>query len=556
MRPKIQGRKSSLMTKSQTRRVVLQPDTYQGMQRGIHLMVNAVRPTLGPLPRIVALEHAHGSNRMPELLDDAGAITRRILQLPDRDADMGAMFVRHLLWRLREEVGDGTATAAVLFQSIYDQGVRYIVAGGNAMRLRHHLEIGMRAILDELAGMAVHLAGKKHLAQIAESICYDPPLSKMLGEIFDIIGEYGRLEIRSGRSREIEREYVEGMYWKSGVVSRQMVSAENKFRAELENAAVLISNLELEDARQLLFIANKVRRAEIRTLLIIANNVSDTVAAVLTGISKEPEKFQAIAVKAPGAAMGDQIAAMEDLAILTGGGQIIRDAGQTLDSVKFEDLGHARRVWADRTHFGIIGGKGDPRALRQHIARLRVAFGRTDDAEARKKLRQRIGKLMGGSATLWVGGATELEIDERKARAERTSDALRGAIMEGVLPGGGVSLWACRPKLQKMLDQSTDSDERAAYRMLIKALEMPIRTILDNAGYDASEMMAEIKHAGADSGFDVRSGEIIDVVKAGIFDAANVQRAAARSAIAGAALALTVDVLVHHKKPKQTLGTA
>ncbi|MCP4638822.1 MAG: hypothetical protein GY851_00240, partial [bacterium] len=190
-------------------------------------MVNAVRPTLGPLPRIVAMEHIHGSDKMPEMLDDAGVIMRRIIQLPDRDADMGAMFIRHLLWRLREEVGDGTATAAVLFQSIYDQGVRYIVSGGNAMRLRQHLENGMRTIMDELAGMATHLKGKKELAQIAESICYDPPLSKMLGEIFDIVGEYGRLEIRSGRSREIEREYVEGMYWKSGVVSRQMVSAEN-----------------------------------------------------------------------------------------------------------------------------------------------------------------------------------------------------------------------------------------------------------------------------------------------------------------------------------------
>ncbi|MCP4621754.1 MAG: hypothetical protein GY844_35565, partial [Bradyrhizobium sp.] len=363
---------------------------------------------------------------------------------------------------------------------------------------------------------------------------------KMLGEIFDIVGEYGRLEIRSGRGREIEREYVEGMYWHSGVVSRRMVSAENKFRAEMENAAILISNLELKDPRQLLFVANKVRRAEIYTLLVIANEVSDDVAAVLMGISREPEKFRAIAVNAPGAVMGDQIAAMEDLAILTGGQPLVRAAGQTLDNVKLEHLGRARRVWADRTYFGIIGGKGDPRALRQHIADLRTAFKQIDDQETRKKLRERIGKLMGGSATLWVGGATELEIDERKARAERTSDALRGAIMEGVLPGGGVSLLACRPALQKMLDQSTDADERAAYRILIKAMETPIRAILSNAGYDASEMMAEIRHAGAGKGFDVRSGQIVDVAEAGIFDAANVQRAAVRSAVAGAALALTV----------------
>ena len=543
------------MTKSQTQRVVLQPATYQGMQRGIHQMVNAVRPTLGPLPRIVAMEHPHGSEKMPEMLDDAGVIMRRILQLPDRDADMGAMFVRHLVWRLREKVGDGTATAAVLFQSIYDQGIRYIIAGGNAMRLRQYLENGMRAIMDELTGMASHLEGKKELAQIAESICYDPPLAKMLGEIFNIVGEYGRLEIRSGRSREIKREYVEGMYWQSGVVSRQMVDAANKFKAEMENAAILISNLELKDPRQLLFVANKVRRAEINRLLVMANEISEDVAAIVVGISREPEKFQAVAVKTPGVAMGDQIAAMEDLAILTGGRQIVRAAGHTLDNVKLDDLGRARRVWADRTHFGIIGGKGDPRTLRQHIANLRAVFKRIEDQEARKKLRERIGKLMGGSATLRVGGATELEIDERKARAERTSDALRGAIMEGVLPGGGVSLLACRPTLQKMLDQSTDADERAAYRILIKTMETPIRAILENAGYDASEIMAEIKYAGAGKGFDVRSGQVVDVAEAGIFDAANVQRAAVRSAVAGAALALTVDVLVHSKKRKQSLDT-
>lgn len=542
------------MTKSQTRRAVFQPTTYRRVQKGIDQMVNAIRPTLGPLPRIVALERVHGSNRMPELLDDGGVIARRILQLPNRDEDMGAMFVRHLLWRMHEEVGDGTATAAVLFQSIYDQGVRYIVAGGNAMRLRYHLENGMRVILDELSGMAVHLEGKRRLTQIAESICYDPPLAKMMGEIFDIIGEYGRLEIRAGRSREIEREYVEGMYWESGLTSRQMITDHTKLRTEMENVAILISDLRIEDQRQLLSMIEKLVRAEIRSLLVIASWFSESATAALLAASRDSAKFQAIAVKTPGAS-GDQIAAMEDLAVLTGGHPLAKAAGRTLNGVSPKDLGRARQIWADRSYFGIVGGKGDPRALRQHIAELRGAFKRASDPDARKKLRQRIGKLMGGSATLWVGGTTELEINARKALAERTSDALRGAIMEGVIPGGGVSLLACRPALQKMLNQSTGSDEHAAYRILIKALETPIRTILANAGHDASEIMAEIKLAGANHGFDVRSGQITDMAEAGIFDAANVQRAAVRSAVAGAALALTVDVLIHSKKPQESLQT-
>jgi chaperonin GroEL len=318
------------MAKSQTRRAVFQPTTYRRVQKGIDQMVNAIRPTLGPLPRIVALERVHGNSRMPELLDDGGMIARRILQLPNHDEDMGAMFIRHLLWRMHEEVGDGTATAAVLFQSIYDQGVRYIVAGGNAMRLRHYLENGMRVILDELSGMAVHLEGKKRLAQIAESICYDPPLAKMMGEVFDIIGEYGRLEIRAGRSREIEREYVEGMYWGSGLTSRQMITDHTKLRTEMENVAILISDLRIEDQRQLLSTIEKLVRAEIRSLLVIASRFSESVTAALLAASRDPAKFQVIAVRTPGAS-DDQIAAMEDLAILTGGHPLAKAAGQTLE---------------------------------------------------------------------------------------------------------------------------------------------------------------------------------------------------------------------------------
>jgi chaperonin GroEL len=546
----------NLMSKSRTQRVVFQPATYRGFQRGIDQIVSAVRPTLGPLPRIVALDRTVTPSKMPEILDDGGVIARRIIELPGRDEDMGAMFVRHLLWRMHEKVGDGTATAAVMFKSIFDHGVRYITAGGNAMRLRHCLERGMRVILDELAGMAVPLEGKEQLAQVSESICYDPPLARMLGEIFDIIGEYGRLEIRSGRSRELEREYVEGMYWNGGVVSRQMITDHAKLRMDMENAAILISDLEIEDPRQLVPVIEMAIKAEIRSLLIIAGKLSESAIAMLLAISKDPAKFQAIAVKAPESTSAGRAGALQDLAVLTGGRPLAKVAGYTLSGVQLSDLGRARRLWADRTYFGIVGGKGDPRALREHIATLRAAFARTDDPPDRRKLRERIGKLMGGSATLWVGGATELEINARKERAERTADALRGAITEGVLPGGGVSLLACRPALQRMRDQTTDPDERAAYHILIKALEAPIRTILANAGHDPSEVMAEVKGAGTGHGFDVRSGQVIDVAQAGIFDAANVQAEAVRGAVGGAALALTVDVLVHHKEPPQATGTA
>jgi len=534
------------MVKQRTQRVVFQPAAYRGLQRGINQMVEAIRPTLGPRPRIVAIDRIQ-KGKMPELLDDGGTIARRIIELPNRDEDTGAMLIRHLLWRLHEQVGDGTATAAVLFQSVYNQGVRYIVAGGNAMRLRHYLEKGARVILNELAGMTIHLQGQEPLAQIAESICYDPPLAQMLGEIFDIIGEYGRLEIRSGRGRELEREYVEGMYWERGLVSREMITDRTKFRTEMENAAILISDLDIEDPRQLLPVIAVAIEAELCALLIVAGKLSDSAIALLL-TNKNPEQFQAIAVKTPGENVDEQAAALKDLAILTGGRPFLKATGDTLSRVKLQDLGRARRVWADSRNFGIVGGKGNPRLLRQHIAHLRAAFGRAEKPPVRRQLRQRIGKLMGGSATLWVGGATELEITARKELAERTAEALRGAVREGVLPGGGMSLLACRPALQQMLAQSTERDERAAYGMLIKAMEEPIRTIIANAGYDASEIMAEIKLTGPGHGFDVRSEQVVDMAQAGVFDVATVQKAAVHGAVAGAALALTIDVLIHHKR--------
>lgn len=541
------------MEKSRTERVIFQPSAYERMQKGIDQIVDVVRPTLGPLPRVVALDRMV-SDKMPEILDDGGVITRRIIQIAGRDEDMGAMFVRQLLWRLHETVGDGTATAAVLFQSVYRQGIRYITAGGNAMVLRRHLEEGLRVLLNELDNMTTPLEGKEKLAQIAESICYDPPLAKLLGEIFDIIGEYGRLEVRSGRSRELEREYVEGMYWdKSGVVSRQMITDHGKLRTQMENAAILISNLEIEDPRQLIKVLGKALEAKVKNLMIVANKLSDSAVAVLFQASKDPEKFQAIAVKAPGVNIHDQTAALEDLAVLTGGRAFVRAAGQTLDGVTVQDLGRARKAWADRYNFGIVGGQGDPRALRKHIANLRVAFGQIDDTEDRKRLQGRIGKLMGGSATLWVGATTEVQIDARKELAKRTAEAMRGAIREGIVLGGGASLLACRPALQAIADQSDDPDKRAAYRILVKAMEAPIRTIISNAGYDASEVMAEVRLAGPNHGFDVRAGQVVDVTQAGILDAVSTLKAAVHGAVASAALALTVDVLIHRKEPPQSM---
>jgi chaperonin GroEL len=460
---------------------------------------------------------------------------------------MGAMFVSHMLWRMHEQVGDGTATAAVLFQAVYEQGLRYVAAGGNAAILRRHLESGLELIMSELSGMALQLEGKHRLAELAESICYDPPLAAVLGEIFDILGEHGRLEIRAGHGRTLEREYAEGMHWDSGILSRAMLDDPVKLITHVEQAAILITDLVIADLRELVPVIEMAVRAGARSLVVVASKLSEGALALLH-VNRDPAKFQAIAVKTPEMSVDAQARAMEDLAILTGGRPVLRAAGDSLRGVKPDDLGHTRRAWANTSSFGIAGGQGDPRALRAHVAGLRAAFGQAQSVADREQLQQRIGKLLGGSATLHIGGATELEIESRQELARRTSTTMRGAMRDGVVPGGGVALLRCREALECRQHESNNVDEQAAYRLLSRALAVPLRTIVRNAGYDPGAVMAQIEQAGSGYGCDVRSGTIVDMRAAGIFDVLAVQQAAAHSAISSAALALTVDVLVHRKQ--------
>ena len=418
------------------------------------------------------------------------------------------------------------------------------------MQLKSYLEEGMRLIIDQLTAMTQQVAGQDVLAQIAESLCYDPELAMYMGEVFDTIGEWGRLEIREGHSRGVEREYVEGMYWDQGLLSREMYTDHSEPRVEFEDAAILISDLEIEEPRQLYPVLEMAIRSEIPAMLIVAAKLSPSVIHFLLA-NKDPERFQAVAVRTPGTGKEERAGSLQDLAILSNGRPFIKVAGDTLDRIKPEDLGSARRIWANYSHFGIIGGKGDPRALRQHIGKLRRAYEHTDTVQDQEALQKRIGKIMGGTATLRVGGATEREVEARVAIAKRTAVTMRAAMTDGVLPGGGTSLLACRPALQEKLATSTDSDERAAYGILLRAMETPFRTIVSNAGHDASDMMAEVRLAGPGYGFDATRGQVVEMMKAGIYDATAVLKAVVFGALSTSAMALTVDVLVHHGEPEQ-----
>ncbi len=549
------------MTKKQSKwqkaKVVFQPQVHQGMQAGIDQIVDAIRPTLGPFPRIVLYDRTVGKEgKTPELLDDGGTIARRVIQIAGRDADVGAMLVRHMLWRLREEVGDGTATAAVLFDTVYDEGLRYLASGGNAMRLRTHLEAGLRVVLDALDAMAYKLEGKEELGKLAERISRDEELGELLGEIFDIIGEYGRLEIRNGQSRRYSREYVEGMYWDGGLLSRAMITDVARQRAELENAAVLITDLDIEDPRDLIPTLKICVQQGTEALAIIARHMSDTAVGLLMANKKQERiKLDVLAAKTPGTTASRQRDALTDMAVLTRGRALHRSAGDTLRKVKPRDLGQVRRIWADKNNLGIIGGKADPRELRRHIAELRALHHNTTDMDERRDVQARIGKLLGGSATLRVGGITKTELDYNKEQAQRAADAMRGAMREGVVPGGGVALLACCPDLRSRMDVMDESEARAAYHILLQAMEAPLRALLENAGEEPGSVMGQIRSAGPGFGYDVVKGEIVDVHEAGILDVTSVIKAAARSAVSTAAMALTTDVLIHRASAPESLTT-
>lgn len=532
----------------QTPGIVFPPETQRGFQEGIRQIVDSIRPSLGPLPRAVAIERAIGSDRSPELLDSGGIIARRIIELPDPDVNAGAMFIRGALWNLHERVGDGVATSAVLFQKIYDEGLKYISAGGNAMMLRRHLETGLGAILQALDAQSIPLKEQTALAGVAKAVCYDSEIATNLSEIFDVIGEYGVLDVLTGRHRDIERKYVAGSYWPGGIASKKLIADYARARTDFYDSAILITDLEIEDSQAFLPVIRAAVEMGTNRLVVVARTFSDQVLGLFYQ-SKGSDKLQMLAVKPPGIRADVQMAYMQDIAILTGGEPLIQAAGDTLDLVTPQHLGQARQIWSNENYMGIISGQGDPRQLRRLVAQLRTAHENTKKSDDRSRIRDRIGRLSGGAASLEVGGITETEIETRKELAQRTADALRGVIKGGVLPGGGSALLACQPAIQDLLAQSTNTDDRAAYRILLAALETPFRTLVENGGHSSGAILARLGGKAPSFGFDIQTGEVVDMLEAGILDVAAVQKEALHSAIRSAGLALTVDAIVHRKKP-------
>jgi chaperonin GroEL len=537
------------MKGSQKPGVVFQPQVHDKLQRGIRKMVSAIRPTLGPISGGVAIDHLNKTKAMPEFLDDGGLIARRIIELSNRDEDMGAMLVRSMVVRQHQRVGDGTATAAVLFEAIFNAGLRYIAAGGNAMLLRRHLEHAIPLLWEALDQMKFPLKGQAALTAMARSLCHDDTMAQLLGEAFELLGAYGRLEIREDYGRVLRHEGVEGTYYYTGLFSRSLLPEGSAGTVTFENPAIFLCDFEVEDHHELFPVMKTAYDAGVKALVIIARNLSEKAISLLAA-NNNMDKFKVMAVKLPGLNPEERMAALEDLRVLTGATTFLSVAGASLENVTENHFGHARRVWADLRAFGLVGGRGNSRQLREHIRTLKAQYHSARDTAEGKPIQERIGNLMGQSVTFWVGGFTEPEINTRKNLAERTALALRAAIQDGVVAGGGIALLQCRNVLERRWALAEDIDERAAYRILIEALAVPARTMFRNAGYDPSEVFAALSHEAPGIGFDVVANRMVDPCEAGILDSALVLKTSVRNAISTAALALTIDSLVHLAKPE------
>ena len=520
-----------------------QPRVRQDLLRGIDLIVDAVRPTLGPFPRYVGVERT-SRDRAPELLSDAGTLVRRIIQIGDDAADAGAMLIRQAVWQVGERVGDGSATTAVLAQAMLHHACRSVVAGANAMRVRDGIHMAVAPAIDAIQAQAVPVTTQKALAQIARSHCHDAELADMLGEIYSIIGMSGYVDVQASSGRTLEREYVEGAFWRTGWIS-SVFGGTTMRRAELQDAALMLVDGRIADVVAVAQVIGRVVEAGRTSIGIICNGMSDGVIGMLAH-NHEKGNIRCLPIQAPPSST-DRKYFFDDLAVMTGGTVLTGDTEVDMSLFSNDMLGKVRRLWADTLQFGIVAGRGSARALRAHIAVLRKSIALTSDKGEIDALRKRLGRLMGGTAMLSVGARTESEQKLRQAITERSVHFMNSVAESGMVPGGGAAYLNCIDTVNAL--ETDDPDVRAGIASVARALEEPMRAIAVNAGEPPVTTVARALREGPGYGLNVLTGKIEDLRKAGVVDSANVLVQALATAASVASMVLTTDVVVRHREP-------
>lgn len=538
--------------------VQFQPNVSENILRGINKLSDAIRPTLGPLPRRVAISRLNNDqSQAPELLDCGGVIAQRIYQLPGYE-NTGAMMMRQTLYALLERVGDGTATAALLYQQIFSEGLKYILSGGNAVHLRHYLEQGLNYLLQELDKLSVPFEKNQlNIQKFVESHCHDRELAILFSDILDTMGEDAYIQVQPDEQSITRRLYVRGCYWKGGL---NYIPAEQLHsNIELYNPFILISDLNINDPSELVPFLDLVLSKGINSIVLIANSISEKAISLLLA-NQNAGKFRFMAVKPPYYKIGQYFEGIEDLSILTGGKPFLQACGDLLSRICIDDLGSARKAWANKDSFGIVGGNGTTQERKQHYYNLKKTRYNTDSAIDVETLLHRLSNIWGGSVVLYVGGRAEEEIRDRLDMAKRCVKIFRSVSSYGLLPGAGSAYLACRIKL-KNLFEPTNEDKNAAFHILYNALEQPARVIAQNSGYDSYRIVREFEEHFSDKmkpvdykGFDVLSGKVVNLYSAGILDLSQAQKEALRYAVLGASQALSVNVIVHPRKPDMSLS--
>jgi chaperonin GroEL len=534
------------------KQLIFSDSARQSMLKGVTILADAVKATLGPRGRNVVIERKFGT---PNITKDGVTVAKEI-ELKDPWENMGAQLVREVASKTSDVAGDGTTTATVLAYSIFKEGLKYVTAGANSIDLKRGIDKAVEVVVEELKKISKPVVDKKEIAQVGTiSANNDASIGELIAEAMDKVGKDGVITVEEAKGMATTLDIVEGMQFDRGYISPYFITDAERLECVLEDAFVLIHDKKISSMKDLLPILEQIARMG-KPLLIIAEDVEGEALATLV-VNKLRGVLQVCAVKAPG--FGERRKAMlEDIAILTRGTVISEDLGVKLENVKIEDLGKAKKVIIDKDNTTIVEGAGDPQKIQGRIKQIKVQIDETTSDYDREKLQERLAKLAGGVARINVGAATEAEMKEKKARVEDALNATRAAVEEGIVPGGGVALLRCQKALNEL--KLKQHDQQLGVEIIKKALEEPIKQIIANAGLEATLIVEKVKESKKiNFGYDAYVEDYVDMMEAGIIDPTKVTRIALQNAASVAGLMLTTEVMIteipeEEKKPPLPAG--
>jgi chaperonin GroEL len=517
------------------KQIIFGEEARKALKSGVDTLTNAIRVTLGPRGRPVALDKKWGA---PSVLNDGVSIAKEI-ELPDPFENMGVQLVKQAATKTNDQCGDGTSTSTIIAQAIISEGFKNIAAGADSMALKRGVEKGVEAIVAELKKMSIPVAGREQVAQVAAISAIDQEIGNLIADVMEKVGKDGVITVEEGKGLQFETEFVEGMKFDRGYISPYFITNAEQMRAELEDPYILITDKKISAINDILPALEKIVQVS-KNMVIIAEDVEGESLATLV-VNKLRGTLSPLAIKAPG--FGDRRKAMlQDIAVLTGGTVISEEIGRKLDSVTTEDLGQARKVIADKDNTTIVEGKGKTKDIEARIKQIRSEIDISTSDYDKEKLQERLAKLAGGVAVIKVGGATETELKEKKHRVEDALSATRAAVEEGILPGGGVALLNALSALKKV---KLEGDEATGVNLLKRALEEPLRCIATNSGREGSVVINAVRESKPGIGYDALKDELgVNMIERGIVDPLKVTRSALQNAASIACMILTTESLV------------